>query len=53
MSEKAIKSKFDYSLLRRVLTLAIPYRMEFYTTVVLSFVLAALALLQPYLCRWR
>jgi len=49
MSSPEQKNKMDLSLVRRVLSLAIPYRREFYTTVILSFVLAGLAILQPHL----
>jgi ATP-binding cassette subfamily B protein len=49
MSEKEPQKKLDISLVRRVLSLAIPYRKEFYTTIILSIILAGLALIQPYL----
>jgi ATP-binding cassette subfamily B protein len=49
MADHDFKPKVDYSLLRRVLSLAVPYRREFYITVALSFLLAGMALLRPYL----
>ena len=49
MADHDSKPKVDYSLLRRVLSLAVPYRREFYITVALSFLLAGMALLRPYL----
>jgi ATP-binding cassette subfamily B multidrug efflux pump len=49
MSEKEQKKKFDFSLVRRVLSLAIPYRLEFYGAIALSLILAAIAPLRPFL----
>ena len=49
MSDKAPKQKFDFSLVRRVLSLAVPYKKEFYGAVGLSLVIAALAPLRPML----
>jgi len=49
MSEKEPKKKLDLSLVRRVLSLAIPYKLEFYGAVGLSLVLAAIAPLRPFL----
>ena len=49
MSDKDPKKKFDFSLVRRVLSLALPYRLEFYGAVALSLILAAIAPLRPFL----
>jgi ATP-binding cassette subfamily B multidrug efflux pump len=49
MSEAEPKKKFDFSLVRRVLSLAIPYKAEFYGAVGMSLVLAAIAPLRPFL----
>ncbi len=49
MSDTEPKKKLDISLIRRVLSLALPYRAEFYTAVGLSLLLAAIAPLRPFL----
>ena len=49
MSDKDPKKKFDFSLVHRVLSLALPYRLEFYGAVALSLILAAIAPLRPFL----
>ena len=49
MSDTEPKKKFDFSLLRRVLSLALPYRLEFYSAVALSLILAVIAPLRPFL----
>ncbi len=43
------KQKFDYLLLRRIVSLAKPYRVVFVTAAVLAISLAPLATLRPYL----
>lgn len=48
MSESA-KGGLDLPLVRRVLGLASPYRKEFYTTLILSILLAGMAMVRPLL----
>jgi len=43
------KSKFNYSLLRRVIRLAIPYKKLFYWTIFLAVVQAPLGILRPHI----
>ncbi len=47
MSEN--KNKFDYVILKRVLALAIPYRLIFIVAAVIAIISAPLATLRPYL----
>lgn len=49
MSSEEPKKKLDLSLVRRVLSLATPYKVEFYGAVGLSLILAAIAPLRPFL----
>ena len=49
MSSEEPKKKLDLSLVRRVLSLATPYKVEFYGAVALSLILAAIAPLRPFL----
>lgn len=49
MSEKETQKKFDLSLVRRVLSLALPYKGEFYGAVALSLILALIAPVRPFL----
>ena len=48
MSESK-KEGLDLSLVRRVLSLASPYRRELYTTIILSILLAGMAMVRPIL----
>jgi len=43
------KPKFNYSLLRRVIGLAIPYKKLFYWTIVLAVIQAPLGILRPHI----
>lgn len=47
MSEE--KKGVDLSLVRRVLSLASPYKKEFYSTIILSVILAGVAMVRPFL----
>jgi ATP-binding cassette, subfamily B, multidrug efflux pump len=50
MAEKsAAKQIFDFSLLRRVLQYAAPYKKKFFLSLILAIVLAVLAPVRPYL----
>lgn len=51
MSSEEPKKKLDLSLVRRVLSLATPYKVEFYGAVGLSFVLAGVSLVRPWLMK--
>ena len=49
MDNLTIKRIFDFSLLRRVFSFAVPYKGSFYLSMVLTVVLAVLSPLRPYL----
>lgn len=49
MSDEKQKQGLDLGLVRRVLTLAAPYKLEFYGAIALSLLLAAISPLRPYL----
>ena len=49
MSEEKPKQGIDLKLVRRVLSLAIPYRLQFYGAIALSLLLAVISPLRPYL----
>ncbi|KAA2245620.1 ABC transporter ATP-binding protein [Chitinophaga agrisoli] len=49
MENLTIKRIFDFSLLRRLFSFAVPYKRSFYLSMVLTIVLAVLSPLRPYL----
>ena len=49
MSEKEKKKNFNYGALRRVFTFVRPYRVQFYSSIVMAVVLAIFAPIRPYL----
>lgn len=49
MKDEQKKNKIDFQLLKRVLTLAIPYKRLFITASILAIALAPMAVLRPYL----
>lgn len=49
MESLILKRIFDFSLLRRIFSFARPYKRSFYTSMVLTVVLAVLSPLRPYL----
>lgn len=49
MSEKQKKESFDWKLLLRIFSLALPYRNKFFTAVFLTISIAILGPLRPYL----
>ena len=49
MSETAKKKFFDVTALKRVFTFVRPYRMQFYSSLVMAVVLAVFAPIRPYL----
>jgi len=48
-TQKGKKSIFNFKLLRRILSYALPYRQRFYASVVLSVLLAVMAPIRPWL----
>jgi ATP-binding cassette, subfamily B, multidrug efflux pump len=48
-AQQPAKKIFDFSLLRRVFKFAAPYKNKFYTSLILSLVLAIMAPIRPYL----
>ena len=49
MSDKPVKKIFDFSLLRRVLKFASPYKSKFFISLALAIVLALMSPVRPYL----
>jgi ATP-binding cassette subfamily B protein len=49
MSDSAKKPFLDFSLLKRIIGLANPYRLSFFLSVFLSIVLAALGIVRPFM----
>ena len=49
MSDKAQKPFLDFQLLKRIISLANPYRLTFFSSIFLSIVLAAIGIFRPFI----